>query len=78
MLLTPEGNSYIPFLETDFIFSAIAQELGLAGAAGVILLYHLRLPGLPHLDAGRRRVLQAPRRRADSRVAIQAFIIIGV
>ena len=29
VLLTPEGNSYIPFLETDFIFSAIAQELGL-------------------------------------------------
>ena len=39
MLLSPEGNSYIPYLETDFIFSAIAQELGLAGAAGVILLY---------------------------------------
>ena len=41
VLLTPEGNPYIPFLETDFIFSAIAQELGLAGAAAVILLYLL-------------------------------------
>jgi cell division protein FtsW (lipid II flippase) len=39
VLLTPEGHTYIPYLETDFIFAAIAQELGLAGAAGVILLY---------------------------------------
>jgi cell division protein FtsW (lipid II flippase) len=39
VLLTPEGHTYIPYLETDFIFAAIAQELGLAGAAGVVLLY---------------------------------------
>ena len=39
VLLTPEGHTYIPFLETDFIFAAIAQELGLAGAAAVVLLY---------------------------------------
>ena len=33
------GNQIIPFLKTDFIYSAIAQELGLIGAAGLILLY---------------------------------------
>jgi cell division protein FtsW (lipid II flippase) len=39
VLLTAEGNTYIPYLETDFIYAGIAQELGLAGAAGLVLLY---------------------------------------
>jgi cell division protein FtsW (lipid II flippase) len=39
VLLTPEGRTYIPYLETDFIYAGIAQELGLAGAAGLVLLY---------------------------------------
>jgi cell division protein FtsW (lipid II flippase) len=29
----------IPYLKTDFIYSAIAQELGLIGAAGLLLVY---------------------------------------
>jgi cell division protein FtsW (lipid II flippase) len=33
------GGQIIPFLNTDFIYSALAQELGLIGAAGLILLY---------------------------------------
>ena len=33
----------IPVVSTDYIFSAIAEELGLAGATGVILLYVLLL-----------------------------------
>jgi cell division protein FtsW (lipid II flippase) len=33
------GHEIIPYLNTDFIYSAIAQELGLIGAAGLILLY---------------------------------------
>lgn len=33
----------IPIVSTDYIFSAIAEELGLAGAAGVLLLYLLLL-----------------------------------
>ena len=39
ILLTGDGNTYIPYLHTDFIYAAIAQELGLAGAAGLVLLY---------------------------------------
>lgn len=33
----------IPVVSTDYIFSAIAEELGLAGALGVVLLYVLLL-----------------------------------
>jgi cell division protein FtsW (lipid II flippase) len=78
VLITPEGNPYIPFLETDFIFAAIAQELGLAGAVGVVLLY------VVFLYRGLRIAMMA----ADgfskllalgltAALSIQAFIIIG-
>jgi cell division protein FtsW (lipid II flippase) len=33
------GGQIIPFLNTDFIYSALAQELGLIGAAGLLLVY---------------------------------------
>jgi cell division protein FtsW (lipid II flippase) len=36
---TVDGTPLIPYLQTDFIFSAIAQELGLIGAAAVLLLF---------------------------------------
>jgi cell division protein FtsW (lipid II flippase) len=78
VLITPEGNPYIPFLQTDFIFAAIAQELGLAGAAGLVLLY------VVFLYRGFRIAMMA----ADgfskllalgltAALSIQAFIIIG-
>jgi cell division protein FtsW (lipid II flippase) len=35
------GESLIPYLNTDFIYSALAQELGLIGAAALVLLYML-------------------------------------
>jgi len=38
-LILQSGNTIIPSLETDFIFSAIGEELGLVGAVGIILLY---------------------------------------
>jgi cell division protein FtsW (lipid II flippase) len=78
VLLTPEGHTYIPDLQTDFIYSAIAQELGLAGAAGVILLYlafafrGFRISMLA--DDSFSKLLAAGLTAA---VAIQAFIIIG-
>ena len=64
--------------ETDFIFSAIAQELGLAGGAAVILLYLIfayrgfRISMLA--EDGFSKLLAAGLTAA---VAIQAFIIIG-
>ena len=33
------GNPLIPYLKTDFIFSALAQELGLIGVAAFLLVY---------------------------------------
>ena len=78
VLLTPEGNTYIPFLETDFIYSAIAQELGLAGAAGAHPpLPPLRLPRFRIAmlaDDGFSKLLAAGLTAA---IAIQAFIIVG-
>ncbi|NLG66913.1 MAG: FtsW/RodA/SpoVE family cell cycle protein [Actinobacteria bacterium] len=38
-LVTSSGRPLIPASETDFIFSAIGEELGLAGGIAVILLY---------------------------------------
>ena len=36
---TPNGTDLIPYLKTDFIFSALAQELGLIGIAALLLLF---------------------------------------
>jgi cell division protein FtsW (lipid II flippase) len=36
---TPGGQQVVPDLNTDFIYSALAQELGLVGAAALLLLY---------------------------------------
>jgi len=38
---SPDGTELIPDLRTDFIYSAIAQEIGLVGAAAVLLLFML-------------------------------------
>jgi cell division protein FtsW (lipid II flippase) len=36
---TPQGHQLIPYLSTDFIYSALAQELGLIGAAALLMIY---------------------------------------
>jgi cell division protein FtsW (lipid II flippase) len=36
-----EGNPIIPYLNTDFIYSALAQELGLIGISALLLVYML-------------------------------------
>src|SRR3954447_1018685 len=41
VLLYQNGRAIIPAVQTDFIYSAIASELGLAGAAGLLLCYLL-------------------------------------
>jgi cell division protein FtsW (lipid II flippase) len=68
----------IPAVPTDYIFSAIGEELGLAGALGVILLFVLLL------FAGLRIAVRAPddygRLLAFSialLIAVQAFVIIA-
>jgi cell division protein FtsW (lipid II flippase) len=40
---TTSGHQLIPFLNTDFIYSAIAQEVGLVGAAAFLLVYMIFL-----------------------------------
>jgi cell division protein FtsW (lipid II flippase) len=78
VLLSESGESYIPYLETDFIYSAIAQELGLAGAVAVILLYLLfvyrgfRIALLA--DDGFSKLFAAG---LTATLGIQAFIIVG-
>jgi cell division protein FtsW (lipid II flippase) len=77
-LILQSGNPIIPNLESDFIFSAIGEELGLVGGIGIILLY---------LTFTYRGLRVAMRSRDDfsrllatgltSIFALQAFIIIG-
>ena len=38
---TVTGDPVVPFLETDFIYSALAQELGLVGTSALLLVYML-------------------------------------
>ncbi|MDH4177212.1 MAG: FtsW/RodA/SpoVE family cell cycle protein [Thermoleophilia bacterium] len=75
---TIDGTPLIPYLNTDFVYSAIAQELGLIGAAGVLLAY------LVLVARGMRIALIA--RDGFSKllaagltfgVALQTFIIVG-
>jgi cell division protein FtsW (lipid II flippase) len=78
ILISPEGNTYIPYLSTDFIFAAIAQELGLAGVAAVVLVYVVvlyrgfRVALLA--DDGFSKLLAVG---LTSALAIQAFIIMA-
>ena len=68
----------IPVVESDFIFAAIAEEAGLLGAAGVLLLY---------LCFAIRGFLTAARAKSDfasfvavgltAIIVLQAFIIVG-
>ncbi len=68
----------IPFASTDFIFAAIGEELGLFGAAGVLLLYVALVgKGLRAALAcadGFGRLLAAGLATA---VALQTFVIVG-
>jgi len=72
------GETIIPYLETDFIFSAIGEELGYVGAIGIILLYLMftyrgfRIAIQAKDDFG--RLLAAG---LTSIFALQSFLIIG-
>ena len=69
----------IPLAETDFIFAAIGEELGLVGATAVLLAYllhHRRRPA--HRPAHRGALRAAARHRSDHCcIGVQSFIIIA-
>jgi cell division protein FtsW (lipid II flippase) len=75
---TTEGKELIPYLKTDFIFSALAQELGLVGIAALLLLFMvfvargMRLALLA--DDGFSKLLAAG---LTFGFALQTFIIVG-
>jgi cell division protein FtsW (lipid II flippase) len=75
---TTGGDPIIPYLNTDFIYSAIAQELGLVGAAGLLLVFMLfvargfRVALLA--DDGFSKLLAAG---LTFGFALQTFIIVG-
>ena len=75
---TTEGNPIIPFLNTDFIYSAIAQELGLVGSAGLLLVFMLFVArGMRvalQADDGFSKLLAAG---LTFGFALQTFIIVG-
>jgi len=39
LFTTAQGHPLIPYLSTDFIYSALAQELGLIGVSALLLIY---------------------------------------
>ena len=77
-LLYPNRQPVVPDLQTDFIFTAIANEMGLLGAAGIVLLYVL------FVWRGFRIAVYAPDGFSKllaaglaTAFALQTFIIIG-
>jgi cell division protein FtsW (lipid II flippase) len=75
---TTGGDQLIPFAKTDFIYSVIAQELGLVGAAALLLVYMLIVVrGFRTAliaDDGFSKLLAAG---LTFGLAIQTFIILG-
>ncbi len=77
-LILQSGNPIIPHLESDFIFSAIGEELGLVGGTGIILLYLIfTYRGLRVAMRSRDDFSRLLATGLTSIFALQAFIIIG-
>jgi cell division protein FtsW (lipid II flippase) len=74
----PDGSALIPLLRTDFIYSAIAQELGLVGAAALLLVYMVFVVrGMRialHAQDGFSKLLAAG---LTFGFALQTFVIVG-
>jgi cell division protein FtsW (lipid II flippase) len=75
---TPEGHELIPYVNSDFIYSALAQELGLIGAAALLLVFMLFVArGMKialQADDGFSKLLAAG---LTFGFALQTFIIVG-
>lgn len=68
----------IPFVETDFIFTAIAEELGLLGGAALIIAYlAFCLRGLAAAARARSDVAALAATGLVATFGLQAFVIIG-
>jgi cell division protein FtsW (lipid II flippase) len=68
----------IPFASTDFIFAAIGEELGLLGAAGVLLLYVVLVgKGLKTATEQRDGFGKLLAAGLSAILGLQAFIIVG-
>src|SRR5829696_6721906 len=84
IVTTTTGQPIVPYLNTDFIYSAIAQELGLVGSAGLLLVFMLfvargfRVALLA--DDGFSKLLAAGTRgrRADRRSRRRQHLLAGV
>ena len=62
------GATILPAAHTDLIYAVIVDEMGLFGAAGLMLVYLLfAARGFKTAHGGRRRLLQAAGRRAELR-----------
>jgi cell division protein FtsW (lipid II flippase) len=75
---TTDGKSLIPYVNSDFIYSALAQELGLIGAAALLLVFMLFVARGMKLalqaDDGFSKLLAAG---LTFGFAAQTFIIVG-
>ena len=75
---TPDGHQLIPYVTSDFIYSALAQELGLIGASALLLVYMLFVArGMKialQADDGFSKLLAAG---LTFGFALQTFIIVG-
>ena len=68
----------IPFVETDFIFSAIGEELGLLGASAVVLCFLVfTVRGLGTATRAKSDVAAFVATGLVASVALQAFVIVG-
>lgn len=68
----------IPFVETDFIFSAIGEELGLLGASAVVLCFLvITVRGLATATRAKSDVAAFVAVGLVASVALQTFVIIG-
>ena len=75
---TTDGRQLIPYVNSDFIYSALAQELGLVGAAALLLVFMLFVArGMKialQADDGFSKLLAAG---LTFGFALQTFIIVG-
>jgi cell division protein FtsW (lipid II flippase) len=77
-LVNEDGSTVIPALQTDFIFSAVAAELGYVGAVGIILCFMLLVQrGFAIAGAANDGYSKLLAGGLTAVLGIQAFLIIG-